>query len=321
MAKRKRLSPIISEASAVEAKPSASRAVPPIADIVDHAATHAALEEVSNALQSARSEGRLVQRIALESVDAAYLVRDRVQLDPGEMEGLRESIRARGQQTPVEVIALGEGRFGLISGWRRLSALHSLFLETEETRFATVDCLVRTPPRASDAYLAMVEENEIRAGISFYERARIAARAAELGVFETPQVAIKALFANAPRARRSKINSFLALYEALDDKLTYPSVISERLGLGLVKILQKDVGAASKLRRALTRAGAGGGLDAQKELAVLEGVLKGPVEVGQIKTGGVTIERKGQRITLMGPEVDADFEVALTVWLENWAKN
>jgi hypothetical protein len=35
-----------------------------------------------------------------------------------------------------------------------------------------------------EAYLAMVEENEIRVGLSFYERARIVARAAEAGVFE-----------------------------------------------------------------------------------------------------------------------------------------
>lgn len=315
MAKRKRLSPAISVIGAPHS-PAAPARMPPIADIADSAATHAALEEVSHALQSARAEGRLVQRVALEAVDATYLVRDRVQLDPGEMEGLRESLRTRGQQTPIEVIALAEGRFGLISGWRRLTALRDLLAETGEDRFATVDCLVRTPPKASDAYLAMVEENEIRAGISFYERARIAARAAELEVFETPQVAIKALFANAPRARRSKINSFLSLYAALDDALSYPSLISERLGLGLVKLLQNDPRAAARLRKAL----AGKGLDAQGELAVLEGALKGPEKAKTEPVKGVAIQRKGHRITLAGTAVDAAFEADLIAWLKGRGK-
>jgi ParB family chromosome partitioning protein len=45
--------------------------------------------------------------------------------------------------------------------------------------------LIRRPETSADAYLAMVEENEIRAGISFYERARLAAEAAKLGSIPT----------------------------------------------------------------------------------------------------------------------------------------
>ena len=53
--------------------------------------------------------------------------------------------------------------YGLISGWRRLTALQALHAETGEARFATVQALVRRPETAADAYVTMVEENEIRA--------------------------------------------------------------------------------------------------------------------------------------------------------------
>ena len=90
----------------------------------------------------------------------------------------------------------------------------------------------------------MVEENEIRVGLSYYERARIAARAAELGVFPDTASALARLFASASRAKRSKIGSFLRLYTALDDRLRFPAAIPERLGLRLARALDADAGLA-----------------------------------------------------------------------------
>ncbi|MBD3766047.1 MAG: ParB N-terminal domain-containing protein, partial [Rhodobacterales bacterium] len=80
--------------------------------------------------------------------------------DPEEMAALRASLAARGQQTPIEVVELAPGRYGLISGARRLAALRALAEETGEARFARVQALLRPFSAASDAYLAMVEENE-----------------------------------------------------------------------------------------------------------------------------------------------------------------
>jgi ParB family chromosome partitioning protein len=124
------------------------------------------------------------------------------------MAALVTSLRARGQQVPIEVVARGEGGYGLISGLRRVMALREIG-ETE------VLALIRRPETSSDAYLAMVEENEIRAGISFYERARLAAEAAKLGIYPDPAAAIAALFASASPAKRSKIGSFVRVHEAL----------------------------------------------------------------------------------------------------------
>ena len=156
MAKRRRLTPAQSDylgsAGPLETKawgaPSrpgleaSALAPPPIAQVAGETSAVAALAEVSGALAGARAEGRLVQRLPLDAVEIDYLVRDRLGIDVEEMAALVESIRLHGQRTPIEVteIAPGSvsgnvsGRFGLISGWRRLTALRQLADETGEAR-------------------------------------------------------------------------------------------------------------------------------------------------------------------------------------------
>lgn len=252
----------------------------PIAQVTGASASAAAFEEVSAALQSARSEGRLIQRLPLGAVDAGYLVRDR--LAPGDtaapdedLQSLIISLRARGQQTPIEVVALEGGRYGLISGWRRLRALGVLHAETGEERFGHVLALLRQPETASDAYVAMVEENEIRVGLSYYERARIVARAAELGVFADEAAALKALFASASRAKRSKIGSFLAVYRALDGRLRFPERLPERLGLALARALDGGGGAGGFAARLADRLRKAAPDSAEAEQALLARALAG----------------------------------------------
>ena len=128
--------------------------------------------------------------------------------------------------------------YGLISGWRRLQALKALHAETGEPRFATVQALVRRPETAADAYVTMVEENEIRLGLSHYERARVAALATARGVFPTEDDALRALFATASRPKRSRIRAFLEIFHALDGCLRFPAHLPERLGLALVERLR-----------------------------------------------------------------------------------
>lgn len=213
-------------------------APPPIAQVAAETSAQAALGELSAAMNAARAEGRLVLRLPLAEIEVDYLVRDRLGLDEDELEGLIASIREHGQRTPAEVTELAPGRYGLISGWRRIQALSRLFSTTGEARFGQVLALVRQPDSAADAYVAMVEENEIRLGLSYYERARIAARAVEQGVFESDKQALQRLFSNASRARRSKIGSFLTLWRHLDGSLRFPASIPERLGLALEKALE-----------------------------------------------------------------------------------
>jgi ParB-like chromosome segregation protein Spo0J len=167
------------------------------------------------------------------------------------MQALVESLRARGQQTPVDVVDMGGGRYGLISGLRRLTALTRLFSETGDPRFGRIRARIVVPGDAAEAYRAMVEENEIRAGLSLYERARIVAKAVEAGVFPDSRDALLTLYAAASRAKRSKIKSVLAVVEALDGALRFPTAHGERLLLDLSRALEGDAGLADRLRDVL----------------------------------------------------------------------
>lgn len=301
------------------------RSAAPIAGIARDAAQEAALQDMAETLRAAREAGRMVQALPLDAVEANHLVRDRLVADEAEMETLIQSIRARGQQTPVEVVALEDGRYGLISGWRRLTALRRLAAE-DSARFATVQALLRQPECAAEAYRAMVEENEIRVGLSYYERARIVARAAAEGVYDSAPAALTGLFASASRPKRSKIGTFLKLHDALDDRLRFPTAISERLGLALARKLEAEPGFAAILRERLRK---GAPATAEAETALLERAIAGKVETapGPARetapaakpegTGGaeITVTAGKGRITLAGPGVDAGLEAELRAWL------
>lgn len=317
MAKRKRLNPIASVSAPLSP---VGRA--PIADVVGDVSARAALEELTSEMASARAEGRLAQDLPLEEIDVSHLLRDRMGIEDEDMAALVASIRARGQQVPIEVSDLGSEhaplRYGLISGWRRFQAVQALWVETEDPRFAKIRAILRKPEGAADAYLAMVEENEIRAGLSYYERARVAARAAEAGVFPNASSAIGVLFAAASKAKRSKIGSFVRLYEELDDCLRYATAIPERLGLRLAQAMA--AGRTGALRIALAQAAPE---TAQEEISVLMGALQDgaapatkTMPAGEEVVSGIQLKRGRASLVLTGPGVDAGLEAALRGWLK-----
>jgi ParB family chromosome partitioning protein len=250
--------------------PSAAKRPAPIADVAGAAAATAALQEVTAELTAAQAEGRLIRALPLSAIRADHLVRDRLSADADEMETLIASIRARGQQTPIEVVALEEGAYGLISGWRRLAALTHLH---KEGAVDTVLALIRSPQQASEAYVAMVEENEIRVGLSYFERARIVARAVEEGVYPTTKAALQDLFASASRTKRSKIKSFLTVVEELGPVLSFPTAIGERMGLDLSSKLEEP-GFAADMRDQLAQASPA---SAEDEAALLTRALRANV--------------------------------------------
>ncbi|MFC0158026.1 ParB/RepB/Spo0J family partition protein, partial [Mameliella alba] len=261
MAKRKRLTPanpmFLDSAPETKSAVSApSRA--PIADVAREASATAAVEELARQRDRDRAEGRMVIAVSLSEIRRDYLSRDRIPtVDEEEMAALVESIRARGQQSPVDLVDLYpnmEGpRYGLISGWRRCLALERLQAETGEARFGKVLALLRRPSESAEAYVAMIEENEIRVGLSHYERARIVTRAVEAGAYPDEAEALRGLFATASRAKRSKIKSFTAIVRALDGELGFPRVLGERQGLALAQALEESPGLARQLTALLRR--------------------------------------------------------------------
>jgi len=321
---RRRLAPFDAAAADVphaehSPAPGSGAALPglaaPIARVAAEAAGTAALHELAETLARARDQGRLVLDLALDAIAPDHLDRDRLPAEDAEMVALRESIRAHGQRTPIEVTPLtGALPWGLLTGWRRLSALKALHAETGEARFATVQALLRRPETAADAYVAMVEENEIRLGLSHYERARVAARAVERGVFASEKAALLALFATASRPKRSRIRAFLELYHGLDDQLRFPAALPERLGLALVERLR--AGAGPEIAAALAAAAPA---TAEAERALLLDLARPPrppltaaaseqIALEQIAPGLTLETRLGGRtpaLTLRGRAVDA----------------
>ena len=147
-------------------------------------------------------------------------------------------------------------------------AFEVLLAETGDARFATIQALIRRPETLEDAYVAMVEENEVRVGLSPYERARVAALATARGVFPSEKAALLTLFATASRPKRSRIRAFLEIYHALDGVLRFPAHLPERLGLTLVETLREEGG--GRIAAALAAAAPE---TADAERAVLEACL------------------------------------------------
>lgn len=278
---RRRLNP--AQLSAPESKSltlaGRERALPPAARLAAEAASAsaAALAEARK-LAEAEAEGRVLIDIPLEAIEAGHLARDRLEEGVSEEDeaALTASIRAHGQRAPAEVAPLEDGRWGLISGWRRLSALRALHRETGEARFSALRAIPRGRDSAGradpEAYVAMVEENEIRAGLSPYERGRIAVLAAGQGAFGSVSEAVNGLFGSASKAKRAKIRRFAELHEALGPDLRHPQAIPERLGLRLAEGLKAFDGAEDALRRALQAAPAG--RTAEQERAWLEDMVE-----------------------------------------------
>lgn len=285
MARRRKLeAPDAAELAALEqgfaAKPVPDRfgiTVPPIASVVGETARLTQTEAPEQRVKAARdaadagawrdavAQGRVVEDLPLSSILLDHIVRDRMAVSPEEMDELKASLRANGQRLPVEVVVIAPGRYGLISGWRRVMALREL---AQQGGVETVRAIIRDPQESGSAYAAMVEENEVRAALTPYERGRIAVVAAEQGAFRSPEEAVDAIFAAASKAKRSKIRSFALVHEELGDMLAFPTDLSEKNGLRLAQALRSGLGPA--LRDAL---GTGMGVDAGKEWAVLEPVL------------------------------------------------
>ncbi|MCZ0960916.1 ParB/RepB/Spo0J family partition protein [Paracoccus benzoatiresistens] len=266
-------------------------------------------------LRQAEEQGLLIVELPLDQIDEGAMIRDRMVMSEDEMQELRLSIAANGLRLPIEVFALGtpEGRkagYGLLSGYRRLHAVRALRELTRDAKYDRIRALIRPKAEADAAFVAMVEENEVREELSHFERGRIAVIAANQGAFANVEDAVNRLFATGSKAKRSKVRSFALIFEELGDMLRFPEALTEKRGLRLSAALRE--GAESRLRKALSAGSPG---DAEEEWLLLEPVLaqvegaprsparggrprtKAPVQYGWIDdltirtTSGITIRR------------------------------
>ena len=168
----------------------------------------------------------------------------------------------------------------------------------------------------------MVEENEIRVGLGHYERARIAARAVEMGVYPDLSAALRHLFQSASRAKRSKIGSFVTLYQALDSHLRFPAALPERLGLALVQAIEADKALIRRIQSLLASAPPQSPAEEQALLTrALKPAAPPPVSGAEEVLPGLFLHLSGPprtpRLTLSGPALDAALRARLTDWLRS----
>jgi ParB family transcriptional regulator, chromosome partitioning protein len=239
----------------------------------DQRAARARDEQDATAWREASEHGRVILEIPLDQIEPLSMPRDRSVMDKDALEEMEHSISSHGIRLPIEVNLLKEGvngkRFGLISGYRRLVAQRNLHARTGLEAYATIRAILRDPDQMGGAFVAMVEENEIRQNLSHYERGRIAVIAAQQGAFLNAEEAVKSMFASASKAKRSKIRSFAMIFEELGDVLNFPESLREKDGLRLAQALR--TGAEDRLREVL---GTAQGTDPKSEWDLIEAVLR-----------------------------------------------
>ncbi|MGN7868529.1 ParB/RepB/Spo0J family partition protein [Paracoccus sp. 22332] len=355
MVKRRRLeTPSTDDLSRIEAefrrethgRPSVGPGIAPIAQVAADTAAQGSLEPAdaraerardradAERLRRAEGQGLLIAELPLEQIDEGAMIRDRMVMDEAEMTELRLSIAANGLRLPIEVFEMerpaGQGaRYGLLSGYRRLHAMRALHALTGSEAHARIRALIRPRTQSDAAFVAMVEENEVREELSHFERGRIAVIAANQGAFANVEDAVNRLFATGSKAKRSKVRSFALIFEELGDMLQFPEALTEKRGLRLATALRD--GAEARLRQALSSASPE---DADAEWQLLEPVIarsesaprsparggrprsQAPVQYGWIDgqtlrtTSGITIRRardgKAHVLRLEGGAIDDD---------------
>ena len=143
-----------------------------------------------------------IVEIPIDQIDDKALERDRTSSDAAQFEELWFSILKFGLRQPIEVYTYAtpiDVPYALISGARRLAAFRHLHQTMGLPKFASIPTFIREPTSRADAMVAMVQENDIRAELSPWERARIAVVARDHNYYPTIDAAIEALYPNASR--------------------------------------------------------------------------------------------------------------------------
>ncbi|MFN4156271.1 MAG: ParB/RepB/Spo0J family partition protein [Paracoccaceae bacterium] len=213
--------------------------------------------------------GLITDLIPVEAIGATKLIRDRSRrLDP-ELDELKASIRAIGLSNPIRVEQVGEGRYELVQGWRRLSAYRELYAETGDARYARIPAgLMAKGETLDDLYRRMVDENMVRKDISWAEMAMLARAYAEDAGVDCPDLdtAVNVLFATASPQKRSYIRRFAMLMRMMEKVLEHPEMIPRALGLDVAHRLESDPASIAVLGQALRAVPR---RTAEQELAIL----------------------------------------------------
>ncbi|MBU2957763.1 ParB N-terminal domain-containing protein [Paracoccus sp. 1_MG-2023] len=196
--------------------------------------------------------GLITDMIPLDAIETKKLIRDRRPVADFELEELVGSIRDIGLSNPIRVEPVGEGRYELIQGWRRLSAFRRLLEETGDAeKWGRIPAGISAKGEAlDDLYRRMVDENLVRKDISFAEMAQLALHYAmdPMTPENDPEKAVAILFKSAGYQKRSYIRNFIPLVEKLGETLMYAQEVPRALGLSLAQRLDEVPGTAAAIK-------------------------------------------------------------------------
>lgn len=148
----------------------------------------------------------------------------RVRFDYTELEGLACSIRANGILQPINVRALDDGEFELISGERRLRAARMIGM-------TKIPCIVMSASDQQSALFALIE-NVQREDLDFFEEAVAIERL--LTEYGLSQDEIANKLGKAPSTLSNKLR-LLRLPEEIRDKISYTG-LTERHARALLTL-------------------------------------------------------------------------------------
>ncbi|AWB50600.1 replication protein (plasmid) [Gemmobacter aquarius] len=250
--------------------------------------------------------GLVVDTIPVEAVHATKLVRDRSARVDADLDDLKASIKALGLSNPIRVEQVGDGRYELVQGWRRLSAYRALFEETGDPAYARIPAGLMAKGETLDSlYRRMVDENMVRKDISWAEMANLARAYTQdeaTGCRDLDQ-AVNLLFATANPQKRSYVRRFAFLMRAMESSLDHAEAISRALGLAVASRIENEAGSAAVLARSLAAVPA---RTAEQELAILRAFAEAQPEREVVRGGGGRSATRGKttlRLPMAGGEV------------------
>ena len=131
---------------------------------------------------------QIALEIPLSEIDVDALPRDRNVTEAAPMADLEHSVATAGLRQPIEVWELRSPRaplrYGLISGFRRLSACRA-------PGHSMIPAFQRSPSLIPEAMADMVAENELRIQITPWEKGRFSLATVYEGHSDTPDAAGK----------------------------------------------------------------------------------------------------------------------------------
>lgn len=245
--------------------------------------------------------GLVVDMIPVDAIQTTKLIRDRSSRVDAELDDLKVSIKALGLSNPIRVEQVGEGRYELVQGWRRLAAYRALYEETGDAAYARIPAgLMAKGETLEGLYRRMVDENMVRKDISWAEMANLARAYAEdeaTGCRDLDQ-AVNVLFATANPQKRSYVRRFAFLMRAMESALDHATAIPRALGLAVANRIENEAGAATDLARALAAAP---GRSAEEELAILRRFAEAEDAPPVVRQGGAGRPAKRGKTTLRLP--------------------